>query len=128
MVCIGTKGRGEVTTMGGSDGEGRLLALLATLGEVTSRPMSGGLGLYLRETIFGIFHDDRLYLKVDEVSKAHFVSRGMGPFRPNQRQTLKSYYEVLTYVLADPEELLSWAREAIRAGTASAGPRVRFDV
>jgi DNA transformation protein and related proteins len=108
--------------MGGSDGEGRLLALLATLGEVTSRPMSGGLGLYLGETIFGIFHGDRLYLKVDERSKADFVSRGMVPFSPNGRQTLKSYYEVPPDVLANPQILLAWARQAIRAGMDSGGP------
>ena len=46
----------------------------------------------------------------------------MGPFRPNERQTLKSYYEVPPEVLADPEALLSWAREAIRAGQSSESP------
>jgi DNA transformation protein len=40
----------------------------------------------------------------------------MGPFRPNERQTLKSYYEVPPDVLDEPETLLSWAREAIGAG------------
>ena len=37
------------------------------------------------------------------------MARGMGPFRPNDRQTLKSYFEVPPEVLADPEALLSWA-------------------
>ena len=46
----------------------------------------------------------------------------MGPFRPNERQTLKSYYEVPPEVLDDPEALLSWAGEAIRAGQESQGP------
>ena len=69
-----------------------------------------------------IFHGDRLYLKVDERSKADFVSRGMGPFSPNGRQTLKSYYEVSSDVLANPQALLAWAREAIRAGMDSGGP------
>ena len=39
----------------------------------------------------------------------------MGPFRPNERQTLKSYFEVPQDVLDDPEALLSWVKEAIRA-------------
>ena len=64
----------------------------------------------------------RLYLKVDERSKGDYLARGMGPFRPNERQTLKSYYEVPPEVLADPEALLSWAREAIRAGMDSQNP------
>jgi DNA transformation protein and related proteins len=46
----------------------------------------------------------------------------MGPFRPNERQTLKSYYEVPPEVLDDPEALLSWAGEAIRAGRSSERP------
>ena len=43
----------------------------------------------------------------------------MGPFRPNERQTIKSYYEVPPEVLADPEALISWAGEAIRAAQSS---------
>ena len=59
---------------------------------------------------------------MDERSKADYVARGMGPFRPNERQTLKSYYEVPPEVLADPEALLSWAGEAIRAAQSSSSP------
>lgn len=40
----------------------------------------------------------------------------MGQFRPNERQTIQSYYEVPPDVLADREMLLSWAGAAIRAG------------
>jgi hypothetical protein len=42
----------------------------------------------------------------------------MGPFRPNERQTLKSYYELPPEVLAEPVALLSWAGETIRGGQA----------
>jgi DNA transformation protein len=47
----------------------------------------------------------------------------MGPFRPNEQQTLRSYYEVPQEVLNDAESFVSWAREAIRAGQASQGPQ-----
>ena len=43
-----------------------ILDRLAPLGEVTSRPLFGGHGLYWRGTIFGILFGDRLYLKVDD--------------------------------------------------------------
>jgi DNA transformation protein len=105
----------EATVMAGEHFKDRLTAL----GEVTSRPMFGGHGLFWRGTIFGIVFKDRLYLKVDDRSKADYVSRDMGPFRPNERQTLKSYYEVPPEVLADPEILLSWAEEAIRVAQSS---------
>jgi DNA transformation protein len=97
----------------------RIIDRLSPLGEVTARPLFGGHGLYWRETIFAILYRGRLYLKVDEESKGDYLARGMGPFRPNERQTLKSYFEVPPDVLADGEELSSWAREAIRAGQAT---------
>ena len=95
---------------------------LAALGEVTSRAMFGGYGLCWRETIFGILYRGRLCLKVDEDSKGDYLARGMGPFRPNERQTNKSYYEVPPDVLDDPEALRSWAEEAIRAGSSPSRP------
>jgi DNA transformation protein len=100
----------------------RVLAQLSVIGGITSRRMFGGHGFYWRDTIFGIAYRHRLYFKVDERSKGDFVSRGMGPFRPNERQTLNSYYQVPPEVLAEPEALLSWAREAIRAAQSSTTP------
>ena len=92
-----------------------ILGRLSGLGEVAARPLFGGHGIYWREIIFGILFKGLLYLKVDDHSKGDYLARGMGPFRPNERQTLRSYYEVPPEVLADTEELLSWAREAIRS-------------
>ena len=108
--------RGKAKGMAGERLVDRLIDRLSPLGEVTARPLFGGHGLYWRETIFAILYRGRLYLKVDEDSKGDYLARGMGPFQPNERQTLKSYYEVPPEVLADPEALLSWAGEAIRVG------------
>jgi DNA transformation protein len=112
----------EATVMAGANFEDRVHDQLSVISDITSRPIFGGHGLYWRETIFGILFEDRLYLKVDDRSKADFVSRGMGPFRPNERQTLKSYFEVPPDVLADHEALLSWTREAIQAAQSSTSP------
>jgi DNA transformation protein and related proteins len=92
-----------------------LVAQLATLGDITSRAMFGGIGLYWRGVIFAIAHRGRLYLKVDDQSKPDFEKRGMGPFRPNERQTLKAYYEVPPDVIMGDEILLLWVKEAIGA-------------
>lgn len=100
----------------------RVLDRLSDLGDITMRPMFGGHGLYWGETIFGILFKGRLYLKVDDRSKGDYPARGMGPFRPNERQTLKSYYEVPPDILADREALVSWAGEAIWAAQSSASP------
>jgi DNA transformation protein len=102
--------------------EGRALDRLSELGEITSRPLFGGHGIYWNDVIFGIRFGERLYFKVDEESKDEYLARGMPPFRPNQRQTLTSYYEVPPEVLDDREVLLSWARKAIRVGQNSQSP------
>src|SRR4051812_38468574 len=98
--------------MAGERFEDRIVWRLSSLGDLARRAMFGGHGLYWGETIFGIVSRERLYFKVDEASKADYLARGMGPFRPNERQTLKSYYEMPSDVLADPETLLSWTGEA----------------
>jgi len=82
----------------------------------------GGHGFYWRGMIFGISHRERLYLKVDDRPRPAFEALGMGPFRPNERQTLKSYDELPPIVLDDPEALLSWAGEAIRVARSSPIP------
>src|SRR3954447_10877854 len=97
----------------------RVLDRLAPLGGITGRPLFGGWGIYWEGVIFAIHYRERLYFKVDDQSKGEYLAKGMGPFRPNDRQTLRSYFEVPPDVLDDPEALLSWAREAIRAGQAS---------
>ena len=56
---------------------------------------------------------------MDGPTRDDYLARGMGPFRPNEWQTLKSYYEVPPEVVGVPEALLSWAGEAIRAAQRS---------
>ncbi len=91
-----------------------VLDQLAGLG-VTARRMFGGYGLYRGADFFGILHRGRLYFRTDDQSRADYLARGAGPFRPNARQTLASYYEVPDDVLDDPELLADWARAALAA-------------
>ena len=42
---------------------------------------------------------------------------GMKPFRPNAKQTLKSYYQVPVDILEDHDRLADWAQKAIRSQT-----------
>lgn len=75
--------------------------------------MFGGHGLYEGQVFFGILFKNRLYFKTDPASLPPYIERGMKPFRPNARQTLKSYYEVPVDLIEDPDELTLWARRAI---------------
>ena len=90
---------------------------LPGLGDISVKAMFGGQGV-----IFGIVFQERLYFKVDDENKGDYVARGMLPFRPNERQTLKSYFEVPSEVIKNDETLLSWTGAAIRAGQNSHRP------
>jgi DNA transformation protein len=89
-----------------------VLDQLRGLDDVEARRMFGGYGLYRDETFFGIVHKGRLYFKVDERSASAYRKRKMKPFRPNPKQTLKSYYQVPVEILEDADELCEWAKTA----------------
>ena len=88
---------------------------LADLRGLTCRAMFGGYGLYQKATFFGIIHKGRLYFKVTAITTSSYKDHGMKPFRPNTKQTLKSFYEVPVDVIEDPEALTSWAKHSIKA-------------
>lgn len=90
-----------------------ILDQLADLQNVTTRAMFGGYGLYHGVTFFGIIHSSRVYFKVSPRTVARYKDQGMKPFRPNAKQTLKSFYEVPIDVLEDTEALTQWATEAV---------------
>ncbi|HLY09994.1 MAG TPA: TfoX/Sxy family protein [Planctomycetota bacterium] len=81
-------------------------------GDARFRAMFGGYGIYLGDTFFGIVHRSRLYFRTSPLTRADYVAKGMAPFKPSARQTLKSYYEVPAEVLENAETLRAWARRA----------------
>lgn len=91
-----------------------VLDQLQDLDDVAARPMFGGYGLYHDETFFGILYKGRLYFKIDEDSVGEYRKRKMKPFRPNARQTLKTYYEVPVEFIEDRDKLIEWACKAIQ--------------
>ena len=93
-----------------------VLDQLEELGDVTSRSMFGGVGLYHRGVFFGIIARDVLYLKVDERNRSDYVRAGMKPFKPyRDRPGTMQYYAVPLEVLESPLDLAAWARKAIAA-------------
>ena len=91
-----------------------VLDQLIDLRGVTCRAMFGGYGLYHRATFFGIIHKGRLYFKVTPETVEQYNAHGMSPFRPNPKQTLKSFYEVPVDVIEDTEQLNEWAEQSVR--------------
>ncbi len=92
-----------------------ILDQLGELDSVEARRMFGGYGLYQDETFFGIVHKGKLFFKIDESTVREYRLHKMKPFRPNAKQTLKSYYQVPADIIEDADELREWAMKAIAA-------------
>jgi DNA transformation protein len=93
-----------------------VLDQLASLGPVDARAMFGGYGLYHLGIFFGIIHKGRLFFKTNKNTRKAYLSVGMEPFKPNDKQTLKNYYEVPSDVLDDHERLSAFAEKAVKCG------------
>ena len=59
-----------------------VLDQLEELGEITSRSMFGGVGLYRAGVFFGIMAADVLYLKVDATNQPDYERAGSSAFKP----------------------------------------------
>jgi DNA transformation protein len=99
-----------------------VLEQLARLPRVTSRRMFGGIGLYSDGVFFGLIASDTVFFKVDDSTRERYVSRGSEPFRPykDRPEVSMSYFQVPADILEDADELVPWARDAVRTATASA--------
>jgi DNA transformation protein len=86
---------------------------------IEARSMFGGFGLYRDGLFFGIVFEGRFFMRTSPSTRSKYVNAGMTRFRPNARQTLKSYYEVPQEVLDDATTLACWAEEAVRGSTDS---------
>ena len=89
-----------------------VLDQLAGIDGVRARAMFGGHGLYCGKTFFGILWRGRLFLRTSAQTRGAFEERGMKPFAPSERQTLKNYFEVPADVVERADELCRWARQA----------------
>jgi DNA transformation protein len=91
-----------------------VLDQLQEMADIGAHRMFGGYGLYQNETFFGIIHKGRVYFKIDESTVGEYRRWKMKSFRPNAKQTLKTYYQVPAEILEDAERLGEWAARAIR--------------
>jgi DNA transformation protein and related proteins len=99
-----------------------VLEQLARLPQVTSRRMFGGVGLYSDGVFFGIIDNDTVFFKTDDSTRETYIARGSEPFRPykDRPEVSMSYFQVPADVLEDTDELVPWARAAVRTAAALA--------
>ena len=90
-----------------------MLEQLAPLGELSSRKMFGGVGLYANGLFFALIDDDTLYLKGDESLKAVFEAAGSHAFDPFGEGKPMAYWTAPVDALDDGDLLVEWARRSL---------------
>ena len=98
-----------------------LSEVFAQFGEVTTRKMFGGHGVYCNGVMFGLVADDVLYLKADAHSAPEFAARGLPAFvyDAGKKPVVMSYYLAPAEIFEDAEEAAVWARRAFAAAMRS---------
>ena len=92
---------------------------LEPLGDVTSRAMFGGFGIYEGGKMFALIGNAELYFKVDDSTRPAFEEAGSEPFGK------MPYFLVPPEVVESAERLQEWARAAIAVGHATGKRRRR---
>ncbi len=95
--------------------------LLEGLGPVQVRSMFGGGGVFLDGVMFAIIANETLYLKADGSTTDAFEAEGMAPFTYDKKgkAAVMSYWQIPERLLDDPEELVSWAEDALAIAVAN---------
>jgi DNA transformation protein and related proteins len=102
------------------------IELLGPFGTVNARRMFGGHGIFLDDLMFAIVHDDMLWFKTDELSRAAFEATGSEPFsysRSGKTATL-GFHRAPVDALESPAAALPWARSAYAAALRARGKRL----
>lgn len=97
--------------------------LLAPRGQIRSRAMFGGYGIWCDDLFIAIVVDDQLYLKVDGLTQASFAAVGSTPFvyHGQGRAVTMSYWLVPDEALESARAMRPWADMAIAAAARKAG-------
>ncbi|HET9599721.1 MAG TPA: TfoX/Sxy family protein [Anaeromyxobacteraceae bacterium] len=111
-----------------------VLELLEPLGPARARAMMGGWMFHLRGLPVALIADERLYLKVDALTREAFAEAGGEPFTyaRGRRRIEFSYWSPPDGALDGAEAMGPWAEKALaaawrsrRSSRARSGPRRR---
>jgi len=91
--------------------------LLSPLGPVRTRRMFGGVGFYLDEVFIALIAFERLYLKVDSLTRSRFEAAGCQPFVYDGagKSVTMSYFTAPEDAMESPPLMQNWARLALEA-------------
>lgn len=92
-----------------------VLDQLSEFGNVDTKKMFGGVGLFRDGLMFGKIGGDTFRLKVDESNKDDFEKKGMKPYYSEKKKKGMPYWEVPSDVFEDKTELAKWANKSFAA-------------
>ena len=91
-----------------------MVEALTPVGEVRSRSMFGGFGIFESGTMFVLIDSEaRLFFRADSTTKSRYEEMG------SDRHTPMPYYEVPAVIAADYSALIEWAKEAAEVAHAA---------
>jgi DNA transformation protein len=92
------------------------IELLSSLGPTRARRMFGGHGFYVDDLFVALEAFDRLYLKVDDLTRARFEAAGCEVFVYDaKKKASMSYYTAPDEAMESPALMRPWARLAMEA-------------
>jgi len=103
-----------------------LVDLLVPLGEVSTKSMFGGHGIYTHGKIFAIVIEDILYFKTDAQNRPDYEAAGSEPFSYETKKgnrAVMSYWQVPADIIDDSEMLLAWAEKSYQVAIRSEGKK-----
>lgn len=109
-----------------------ILDILSPYGNMRSRKMFGGHGIYMNDHIVGIIVNDELYFKTDETNVADYQEAGSRPFTYDKdgKAVAMSYWLVPSELLEEQEDIKAWLEKAYevsqRAQSRKKKEKVRF--
>lgn len=88
--------------------------LLSPYGNIRSKFMFGGYGIYLNDVIIGLIANNILYFKVNDSNKAQYQEYDSEPFtyEAKGKTAIMSYWRVPEEVLEDSELLEIWVQQS----------------
>lgn len=91
--------------------------VFALFGQIETKRMFGGYGVYHDGLMFALVADGVLYLKADGHSSIAFSERGLPPFEYDRRgkKTKTSYFQAPEEIFDDAAQAQEWAKRAFEA-------------
>lgn len=95
----------------------QLLDVLSAWGNLRTRAMFGGIGVYRDDVFFALIDDETVFVKTDAQSVVKHAQAGLPCFRYQRdgQWHETQYHAVPPDALDDPDELLQWLVPAWRA-------------